>query len=122
LLKSLSNRDLQRFDEKYIKLVLLSYLKLTNVYQFISEGEVENGYTDIFLGKGRGTSQAKYEWLIELKYVKESERNQLEQIRQEAVTQLQGYMASREMVGRPNRKAAALLFVGKGEILLEYLP
>jgi hypothetical protein len=122
LLKSLSNRDLQRFDEKYIKLVLLSYLKLTNVYQFISEREVENGYTDIFLEKGREVPQVEYEWLLELKYIKESDRNQLEQIRQEAVTQLQKYMASREMAGRPNRKAAALLFVEKGEIVLEYLP
>jgi hypothetical protein len=122
LLKSLSNRDLQHFDEKYIKLVLLSYLKLTNVYQFISEREVENGYTDIFLERGREVPQVEYEWLLELKYVKESDRNQLKQIRQKAVTQLQEYMASREMVGRPNRKAAALLFVGKGEIVVEYLP
>jgi hypothetical protein len=111
-----------QFDEKYIKLILLSYLKLTNVYQFISEREVENGYTDIFLEKGREVPQVEYEWLLELKYIKESDRNQLEQIRQEAVTQLQKYMASREMAGRPNRKAAALLFVEKGEIVLEYLP
>jgi hypothetical protein len=52
-------------------------------------------------------------------YVKESERHQLGEIRQKAVQQLKEYMESREMVGRRDLKAAALIFIGKTEIVVE---
>jgi hypothetical protein len=121
LLSALSRRDLREFDEKYIKLVILSYLKLTNIYQFISEREVGKGYIDILLQKGMGTSQVRYEWLLELKYLKQEDRKQLKQVREKAREQIQNYMKSREMVGRPNLKAVALIFVGKEEIVVDHL-
>jgi hypothetical protein len=120
LLSALSRRDLREFDEKYIKLVILSYLNLTNIYQFISEGEVGKGYTDILLKKGIGTPQVKYEWLLELKYLKQEDRKQLDPVREKASEQIQNYMASRELVGRPNLKAVALTFVGKDEIVVDH--
>jgi hypothetical protein len=120
LLSALSRRDLREFDEKYIKMVILSYLKLTNIYQFISEREVQKGYTDILLKKGIGASQVKYEWLLELKYIKQENQKQLKRIREEALKQLQEYMVSRDMVGRPNLKAVVLLFVGKDEIIVDH--
>jgi hypothetical protein len=120
LLSALSRRDLMEFDEKYIKLVILSYLNLTNIYQFISEREVGKGYTDILLKKGIGTPQVRYEWLLELKYLKQEDRKQLDSVRKKASEQIQRYMKSREMVGRPNLKVVALTFVGKDEIVVDH--
>jgi hypothetical protein len=120
LLSSLSRYDLKKFDEKYVKLVILSYLNLTNIYQFISEREVQKGYADILLKKGIGTPQVKYEWLLELKYIKKKNRKQLERIRKKALEQLQHYMESREMLGKPNLKAVALIVIGKDEIIVDH--
>jgi uncharacterized protein YlbG (UPF0298 family) len=121
LLSALSRRDLREFDEKYIKMVILSYLNLTHMYQFISEREVGEGYTDILLKKGIGTPEVRYEWLLELKYLKQENRKQLDPIRKKASKQIQGYMKSRELVGRPNLKAVALIFIGKDEIVIDQL-
>jgi hypothetical protein len=122
LLSALSRKDLREFDEKYIKVVILSYLNLTNIYQFISEREMGKGYTDILLKKGIGTPQVRYEWLLELKYLKQEDRKQLGSVRKKASEQVQRYMKSREMVGRPNLKAVALTFVGKDEIVVDHFP
>jgi hypothetical protein len=122
LLRALSRKDLREFDEKYIKVVILSYLNLTNIYQFISEREAQNGYTDILLKKGRGAPQVKVEWLLELKYVKQEDRKQLQQVRKKAFAQIENCMESRELVGRANLKAVALIFVGKDEIVVDHWP
>jgi hypothetical protein len=70
LLKGLSNRDYEKFDEKYIKVVMLSLLSDVNIYIPRSEYEVSaDGYVDLYL-------QAAYRpdvspsYFIELKYVK----------------------------------------------------
>jgi hypothetical protein len=70
LLKGLSNRDYENFDEKYIKVVMLSLLSDINIYIPRSEYEVSaDGYVDLYL-------QAAYQpeispsYFIELKYVK----------------------------------------------------
>jgi hypothetical protein len=63
----------------------------------------------------------RYEWLLELKYLKQEDRKQLDPIRKKASKQIQGYMKSRELVGRPNLKAVALIFIGKDEIVVDQL-
>jgi hypothetical protein len=116
VLRALSRRDMRKLlGEQYIKWVLLTYLRLTPLYLFVSERELENGYVDILLEKGNPAT--KVEWLLELKYIKQKNRNQLEEVRQKAIEQLKKYKESREMAGRPNLKAAALIFVGKSEIV-----
>ncbi|MDI6604933.1 MAG: AAA family ATPase, partial [Thermoanaerobacteraceae bacterium] len=49
VLKMLSNRDMINFDEKYIKVILFSYIVNSMAYRPISERETENGYIDIYL-------------------------------------------------------------------------
>jgi hypothetical protein len=121
VLKALSRRDMRKLlGEQYIKWVLLTYLRLTPLYLFVSERELENGYVDILLEKGNPAT--KVEWLLELKYIKQKNRNQLEQVRQKAIEQLKKYKESREMAGRPHLKAAALIFIGRSEIVVEHLP
>jgi hypothetical protein len=122
VLRALSRRDMRdSLDEQYVKLVLLTYLRLTPLYLFVSERELENGYVDILLEKGNAATRV--EWLLELKYLKVENRNQLEKVRKKAFEQLEKYMASREMIARkPNLKAAALIFIGKNEIVVDHFP
>ena len=115
VLKVLSNRDFIKFDEKYIKVVLFSYLTTSNLYRPISEREVENGYIDIYLEKDIRMPEVNYEWIIELKYIKKSERNKLEEVKKEGLKQLKGYVDSREFEGREYTKQALIVFVGKDE-------
>ena len=42
----------------------------------------------------------KYEWLIELKYLKEGERSNLEQAKQKGLQQLQKYAASKNLTSK----------------------
>ncbi|AZR74763.1 AAA family ATPase [Anoxybacter fermentans] len=115
VLKVLSNRDLMKFDEKYLKVILISFLIQSNIYKPISEREVENGYIDIFLEKDIGFVDVKYEWLWELKYIKRREKDQLERIREEGLAQLREYADSNVFRDKKNLKKALIIFIGKGE-------
>ena len=115
-LQRLSNRDYIDFDEKYIKLTMLSYLMLSRVYYVKSEYEVEDGYIDIALLERSGVDP-NYEAIIELKYIKKSEYDdQGEDIVQAkfeaAKEQILKYQQSDELNARQNLKKIVLIFVG----------
>ena len=93
IFNKLSNRDLQNFDEKYIKIMILSCLFQSNVYIPISELETNNGYVDVFLNRSPLLPEVKYEWLFELKYIRSSDKS-LDAYRAEAEKQLLGYGSS----------------------------
>ncbi|MCK4257354.1 MAG: AAA family ATPase [Halanaerobiales bacterium] len=115
ILQVLSNRDLIQFDEKYLKMILVTYLSLANVYKISSEREVEGGYIDILLEKDIRYPDVKYEWLWELKYLKKSERNQLGRIKKEGLAQLKRYAESDKFNDKENLKKALIIFIGKDE-------
>jgi hypothetical protein len=70
VLNRLSNRDLVKFDEKYIKVMLLVNLFMSSLYLPISEDENINGYTDIYLQKHPAVGDIKFEYIFEIKYIK----------------------------------------------------
>ncbi len=72
MLEKVSFRDFMNFDEKYVKLVMLTYLMLSKIYYVKSEYEVENGYIDILLLQRSGI-QIDYEAMFEVKYLKKKE-------------------------------------------------
>ncbi|MDR2346665.1 MAG: ATP-binding protein, partial [Planctomycetaceae bacterium] len=110
----LSDYDLQRFDEKYIKVLLLSYLLLNNIYIPMSEYETTPGRVDIFLQRNPRFPQVEYEWVWELKYCKaKSKKTEIAQKRKEGLEQLNQYIISHRLKDRPNLKSALLLFIGK---------
>ena len=115
----LSNRDLIHFSEKYIQIMLLSYLFQSKIYVPVSEYEVESGYIDIYVKRSPLLPQIKYEWLFELKYLKVREENLLEKKREEAKEQLKRYRESKQFKGRGDLKAVAVVFVGKEEYEME---
>lgn len=118
-LDNLSNRDLIKFDEKYIKIILLSIF-MNNVFIENSEYEVEEGYIDVLLSKNKAFEESiKYEWMIELKYIKEKDKNTLEEIKNQGLKQLEGYSSSRKLSSSydlNNMKKLLIVVIGKKEI------
>ncbi|MGV8147070.1 MAG: AAA family ATPase [Alkaliphilus sp.] len=115
ILKPLSNRDMIKMDEKHIKILLFTYISASNAYRPTSEKEIENGYFDIFLEKDPRIPDIKYEWIIELKYLKKSEIKQIEEAKTEGLKQLRRYAMSSEFEGKKNLKKALVIFSGKSD-------
>jgi len=115
-LKRLSNRDLMNFDEKYIKVMLLSTLFISRLYLPVSEDENINGYTDIYLQKHPAIPDIKFEYVFEVKYVKaESSEAEIKAKFDEANKQIEKYKKDQRFCGREDLKFVALVFKGKGE-------
>jgi hypothetical protein len=110
----LSNRNLIHFDEKYIQVLLLAYLFQSKIYVPFSEYEAD-GYADIYLQRSPHLPQIKYEWVLELKYLKTDDEKKLPQAQKEASEQLHRYMNAHQFAGRPGLKAAIVVFIGKNK-------
>jgi len=117
-LKRLSNRDLMNFDEKYIKVMLLSTLFISRLYLPVSEYETINGYTDIYLQKHPAIPDIKFEYVFEIKYVKtDATEAEIKTKFTEAEMQIDKYKKDSRFANRDDLKFAALVFKGKGELL-----
>ncbi|NFN85989.1 hypothetical protein FDF31_04090 [Clostridium sporogenes] len=120
ILEDLSNRDLIKMDEKNIKMMILTLLGVDSTYFIKSEDENNNGYVDIMLKrKIQLKNITKFQWIIELKYIKESEKDTLEKVKKEGIKQLQGYGESKmvqEELGKEDLKKVLILVVGKKHI------
>jgi hypothetical protein len=115
----LSNRDLIHFDEKYIKLILLSGFLLNNTLTPRSEYEIEHGYIDVFLQRN-ALDNATFEWVWELKYVKATDPADVILAKtQEAVTQLNKYKQAKLFLNRTDVKFAAVVFIGKDKYQIQ---
>ncbi|MDR3000283.1 MAG: ATP-binding protein [Fibromonadaceae bacterium] len=114
-LKRLSNRDLINFNEKYIKVMMLSSLFASKLYLPVSEEEVAEGYTDIYLQKHPAVPDIKFEYVFEIKYVKtDSTDAEVSAKLAEAKTQIEKYKKDSRFA-RDNVKFAAIVFRGKAE-------
>jgi hypothetical protein len=113
VLSSLSRKDYIKFNEKYIKIVLFSFLTLNPLYRLHSEPEVKGGFIDIYLERDNRFPKVVYEWIWELKYVKKDQA--LEHVKAEGLEQLKRYAESPQFRGKENLKKALLIFRGKNE-------
>ena len=95
-LKNLSNRDYQRFDEKYVKLIFYCIAMNLKIYTVKSELEVEREYPDIVLIP-RDKSKGYQAIMVEFKYLKKSEENKVEEKQKEAKEQLERYLSTEEI-------------------------
>ncbi|MDR0415069.1 MAG: AAA family ATPase [Prevotellaceae bacterium] len=112
----LSNRDLERFDEKYIKIMLLNGLFQSKLYVPVTEREVESGYIDMYLQRSSLLPDLRYEWVWEIKYVKKSnEKNKklLQAVKKEAFDQLARYRQAQDFAARSDVRYAVIIFIGK---------
>ncbi len=89
-LNNLSNRDLIKFDEKYIKLIFYCIAMNINSYSTKSEMEVNRNYPDILLVP-RDRTKGYKSIMVEFKYLKKGEKAKLEDKKKEAREQIERY-------------------------------
>ncbi len=117
ILKNLSNRDLQKFSEKNIKMIFMTLLMGNNAYFVKSEHENNEGYADLLLIPTKlnpGTDN----FLLELKYLKKSNKETLEAEKEKAIEQVRKYKSDLESEGIVC-KTYAVVFVGKSDFVVE---
>ncbi len=111
ILKNLSNRDLQKFSEKNIKMIFMTLLMGSNAYYVKSEHENREGYADLLLLPTK-INPGKDNFLLELKYLKKSSKEALESEKVKAIEQVRKYKNELEAEGTAC-KTYAILIVGK---------
>ena len=89
-LNNLSNRDLIKFDEKYIKLIFYCIAMNMKIYSTKSEMEVNRNYPDILLVP-RDRNKGYKAIMVEFKYLKKGEVAKLEDKQKEAREQIERY-------------------------------
>src|SRR6056297_1878716 len=93
VIQYISNRDLIKLEEKHIKMIMMSFLSITQAYIPYSELEMNKGYSDIVLVPDtRYNVQNSQIW--ELKYIKANE-NPGEKIK-DAKEQIKQYEADKK--------------------------
>ncbi|MCA0387771.1 MAG: ATP-binding protein [Bacteroidetes bacterium] len=113
VLKNLSNRDLQKFSEKNIKMIFMTLLMGNNAYFVKSELENNEGYADLVLLPTK-LNPGRDNFLLELKYLKKSSKENLEMEKIKAAEQVSRYKAKLEAEGMMC-KAFAIVFTGKSD-------
>ncbi|MCB2306071.1 ATP-binding protein [Clostridium estertheticum] len=120
ILEHLSNRDLIQMDEKNVKMMILTLLGVDSTYFIKSEDENNKGYVDLMLRRKIQLKDiTKFEWIIELKYIKESDRNTLEKVKDQGLKQLQMYGESKmvqDELDKEGLKKVLIIVVGKKDI------
>lgn len=89
-LNNLSNRDLIKFDEKYIKLIFYCIAMNIGSYSTKSEMEVNRNYPDILLVP-RDRTKGYKAIMVEFKYIKKGEKAKVEDKQKEAREQIRRY-------------------------------
>ncbi len=118
VLHQLANRDFQRFDEKYIKLIIMAKLMLTDAYYIDSERETPAGYLDISL-LPRPNVPINHQHIFELKYVKKEDAKQWKAKQAAAKTQLLNYIADSEKLRNRSNLQAWTIVVIKDKLEVE---
>lgn len=125
ILINLSNRDLIGMTEKNIKMILMTLFGVDGTYMISSEYENTAGYSDILLTKKiQFKEYTKYEWLIELKYLKESEKENFKESRQEGFEQIKKYAKSKSIKDSIDvniLKKLLIIITGKNDVYYEII-
>ena len=120
-LTNLSNRDYQKFDEKYVKVIFYSICRMLKGLYVKSELEVSGQYADILLVPKEELKE-RYSILIEFKYIKQEDYdkdNSLLKARQkQARIQLETYKKSEEIIMLPKVKSYSIVVI-KDKIFVE---
>jgi len=112
VMQKLSNRDLENFSEKHLKMIFMTMLMGSNAYFVKSEEETGSGYVDLILRRTR-LNPGKSDFLIELKYVKKKELKNLETIKQKGIEQALRYRESLNREESANFKAFVVVYYNK---------
>ena len=120
-LTNLSNRDYQKFDEKYVKVIFYSICRMLKGLYVKSELEVSGQYADILLVPKEELKE-RYSILIEFKYIKQEDYDKdnslLKDKQKQARVQLETYKKSEEIIMLPKVKSYSIVVI-KDKIFLE---
>jgi len=109
-LQGLSNRDYQRFDEKYIKLIFYCIAMNLSFFRVKSEMEVGRRYPDlVFIPKQK--TEIYYGVILEFKYLKKGEETKLQEKQEEAKQQILAYSQMEEIQAIPKLKKYTIVAV-----------
>ena len=100
-LNNLSNRDYQRFDEKYVKIIFYCICMNLNLFNVKSEPEVNRKYPDILLVP-KDYTQEYHAIMVEFKYLKAGEKEKIQEVQTEARKQIEEYGEFEEIKTIPN--------------------
>lgn len=112
ILERLSNRDLQNFNEKTLKMIFLTVLMPSSGYFITSEQENPAGYADLIL-KRTPQNPGHDDLLIELKYMKSGSEDDQAEVIESGKAQLKRYKES--LLSSRNEKYKAWLVVITGK-------
>ena len=116
-LNNLSNRDFQRFDEKYVKLLFYSIAMNLKIFSVKSEMEVNRKYPDLLIVP-KDYSKNYKSVMIEFKYLKKDESNKLKEKQEEARKQILEYSEFDDIKAIPNLSKYTVIAVND-EIYVE---
>jgi len=115
-----SGRNKIKFDERYIKLIYSFIMSSTDQYFIYDEYPARQGYGDL-VALRTPASYAKYELLLELKYIKTRETNvaKIEKEFEKGVGQIADYMKDKRLAMLPHLKKFVVVFSGFEVVKLE---
>jgi hypothetical protein len=123
LLKALSNRDFRKFDEKYIKMLIIAYAMQGKYFFVQSEREVKSGgYIDLELYIRPSNLNRHHQFALEIKYLKKEEEDQRDRAMQEAKAQLLRYYQSDEILQSKAQLHLLAVVVVKDSVYVEEAP
>jgi hypothetical protein len=123
LLRVLSNRDFQRFDEKYIKLILTAYAHQSNAFWVDSERELPGGgYIDLELFIRPNNPGKHWQYAMEIKYLKKEEEGKLQETMQGAKAQLLRYYRSDPLLQSKEKLKLLAVVAVKDRLEVEEVP
>ena len=117
-----SNRNLIKFDEKYIKLAYMMILAYSNQFNVYDEFPALQGFNDLFIQKVPN-STARFEILIELKYIKKGDTTEakIEEELADGIRQIKRYMEDERIAKRESLKKFIVVFSGFEPVRLQEL-
>ncbi len=118
ILHQLANRDYQRFDEKYVKLIMITTMMLTETFHVDSERETPAGYLDLSFIE-RPNVPVDHQYLFELKYLKKENAKKLKSKQNEAKKHLFEYIEESQKFKFMKNLQAWTVVVIKDELTVE---
>ncbi len=108
-----SVRDKENFNEKMLKYIYSLIFSLSNQYYVYGEFPALQGFADIFIEKSV-SSNAKYEAIIELKYLnKEKAKSiKLDSLKDIGIEQMKRYIKDKRLENKENLKKFVIIFEG----------
>ncbi len=121
-LEILSNRDFQKFDEKYVKMLIIAYAMQGAVFHIISERETsEGGYVDIEMYIRPNNSKKHIQYVFEVKYLAKGASKKIKELQAEAEKQLRKYLETDEILQNKEQLRAFTIVVVKDKLFMKRL-